>query len=182
MLWRFYKSISAHRKGCLKGRKAQEVRAGSNQLERQRSKSKFRNEFKEYKRQAYQTTWKSSKRAGVKIPYKFIMKACTHNVRGLNGENGITKRELIVKRMKEEKIDIMLLTETNVNTNSVEDKGNFIFFFSTSVDPKIRESAEERRAQGKGNGKGKDALVLTDKETAGVGIVIAKRLVHSCLM
>ena len=81
------------------------------------------------------------------------LKAATVNIRGLNGENGITKRQHIVRVMKEERLDILLLTETQVNTSSVDTLDDYVFFFSSDIQP----------------GK-------SDREHSGVGIVIHRRL------
>ena len=81
------------------------------------------------------------------------LKAATVNIRGLNGENGITKRQHIVQVIKEERLDILLLTETQVNTSSVNTFDDYMFFFSSDIQP----------------GK-------SDREHAGIGKVIHRRL------
>ena len=77
----------------------------------------------------------------------------TLNVRGLNGENGITKRQHLTKVMQDERLDILLLTETQENTSSIEAHNDFTFFFSSDIQP----------------GR-------SDREHAGVGIVIHRRM------
>ena len=47
--------------------------------------------------------------------------------------------------MKDQGYDIMLLTETDVNLNSWENGTVFVCFFSTGVDPKVREREEKKR-------------------------------------
>ena len=47
--------------------------------------------------------------------------------------------------MKDQGYDIMLLTETNVNWNSWENGTVLFVFFSTGVDPKVREREEKKR-------------------------------------
>lgn len=96
---------------------------------------------------------RSHKTKGHKLPYGSPQKAATLNIRGLSGPNGITKRQLIGDVMRKECLDILLLTETEVNSSSVESHDEFIFLFSSDVQP------------------GKN-----DREHAGVGIVIHKRL------
>ena len=96
---------------------------------------------------------RSHKTKGHKLPYGSPQKAATLNIRGLSGPNGITKRQLIGDVMRKECLDILLLTETQVNFSSVESHDEFIFVFSSDIQP------------------GKN-----DREHAGVGIVIHKRL------
>ena len=96
---------------------------------------------------------RSHKTKGHKLPYGSPQKAATLNIRGLRGPNGITKRQLIVDVMRKECLDILLLTETQANSSSVESHDEFIFLFSSDIQP------------------GKN-----DREHAGVGIVIHKRL------
>lgn len=72
--------------------------------------------------------------------------------KGPQEENGITKRQHLAQTMKDEKLDVLLLTEAQVNTSSVETHGDFLFFFSSDVQP----------------GK-------ADREHAGVGIVIQRK-------
>ena len=70
-----------------------------------------------------------------------IRAACL-NVRGLNK---ITKRELLMDIMRKQNYEVMLLSETNVNTSSFEVWNGFTCFFSSSIDPKIREREEKKR-------------------------------------
>ena len=110
-------------------------------------------EFKGKASQAIDPHFREHKSKGPKLPYGMPLKAATVNVRGLNGENGITKRQHIVRVMKEERLDILLLTETQVNTSSVDTLDDYVFFFSSDIQ-----------------------LGKSDREHAGVGIVIHRRL------
>ena len=78
---------------------------------------------------------KKHKNRGDKIPYGFPLKAPSLNIRGLNGENGIATRQHVTHVMKQEGIDFMLLTETQVNHSSTESHNDFLFFFSSDVKP-----------------------------------------------
>lgn len=70
-----------------------------------------------------------------RLPCDIPLKAATLNIRGLNGPNGITKRQLIGDVMRKDCLDILLLTETQVNTSNVGTHGNFIVFFSSDIQP-----------------------------------------------
>ncbi len=48
---------------------------------------------------------------------------------------------------------IMILQETNINTNSEELIDGYHFLLSTYIDNKVREVANKRRKENKGNGK-----------------------------
>ena len=66
----------------------------------------------------------------------------------LNLCGGITDtsgRQKIVHLMKENKIDILALQETRVNTDSMEIHDGFTFYFSTSVTDEVRTEAEKTR-------------------------------------
>lgn len=146
-IWRFYKSkISLKR---LKAPKAQEAWLGRKKPPRRVVKM----DFKKYLQQLNcKDPPKSHKARGFKVPYRLPMRFATLNVRGLNGDNGITKRQLIVETMKRDKYDVMLLSETQVNCSSSETHGDYLFFFSTDV-PHDKK----------------------DREYAGVGIVVHKK-------
>ena len=108
--------------------------------------------FKTYKKEAsarISKPDKTHKSKGHRLP----LKVGTLNVRGLNGENGITKRQHLTKVMQDERLDILLLTETQGNTSCIESHNDFTFFFSSDIQP----------------GR-------SDREHAGVGIVIHRRM------
>ena len=90
------------------------------------------------------------------LRYNQPLKVATLNVRGLVGENAYLKKAQVVNIMTKFEYDLMLLQETNKNTNSVETIKGFEFFFSTDVKPK-------------------DAV---QTERAGVAIVVSKELKH----
>lgn len=76
--------------------------------------------------------------------------------------NEITKRQQVTKWLKDSQIDIGLFQETNRNTADVENSDiwdGYNVFYSTSIDPKIREAEmkkrEERTTGRKGDGKGR---------------------------
>ena len=87
-----------------------------------------------------------------KLPYKMPLKVATFNIRGLNGENGVTKRQLNTKTMNDEELDVLLLTQTQVNSSSVETHNDYLFCFGSDIPP----------------GR-------SDREHAGVAIVVHNR-------
>ena len=89
-----------------------------------------------------------------RLAYNKPLKVATLNVRGLIGENAVVKKELLVDIMKKQCYDVLLLQETNINTNSVETLKGYRLFFSTDIKPGSLES----------------------RERAGVGIIVSKEL------
>ena len=85
--------------------------------------------------------------------------------------------------MRKQNYEVMLLSETNVNTSSFEVWNGFTCFFSSSIDPKIREREEKKREQNKGVGKGRqnnsNYRVAPDFENAGVAIVVKNTLIDA---
>ena len=146
-LWRYFKS----KLGKGRPEKAQETRRRRDQ--QLKTKTAFKH-FRGQSKKPIDSNFREHKANGPKIPYGKPLKVATLNVRGLNGENGITKRQLIGDTMKKEGLDLMLLTETQVNSSSVEIHDDFTFFFSSDVQP----------------GR-------TDREHAGVGIAIHRWLI-----
>ena len=63
------------------------------------------------------------------LRYNQPLKVATLNVRGLVGENAYLKKAQVVNIMTKFEYDLMLLQETNKNTNSVETIKGFEFFF-----------------------------------------------------
>ena len=121
---------------------------------------------------------KESKAFAFKSNHKMHM--ATLNVRGLNK---LTKREVIDDIMKHQLFDILLLTETNVNSNCVEYWDSCTAFFSTSIDPKVKEREEKKREENyHPHGLGNEQRITNyrlaaDFENAGVGIIVK----NSCL-
>ena len=111
----------------------------------------------------------------------YIRAACL-NVRGLNKN---TKREIIPDIMRRNKYDIMLLSETNVNSSSWEAWDGYYCFFSSSIDPKVREKEMKRKEEKKSQASKDRTTTYThfrnapDFENAGVAIVIKGTLVDS---
>ena len=147
-VWRFCTRMFGKPKRPQKAQEAWQERKKNN-----RTRGAFK-EFKGKASQAIDPHTREHKSKGPKLPYGMPLKAATVNIRGLNGENGITKRQHIVRVMKEERLDI-LLTETQVNTSSVDTLDDYVLFFSSDIQP------------------GKSDREHTD---AGVGIVIHRRL------
>ena len=77
-----------------------------------------------------------------KIKANQQVRVATLNVRDLNQ---LTRRETLVKIMKDNQYEVLLLTETNVNLNSLEYWDGYTAFFSTNIEPKIREREQNRR-------------------------------------
>ena len=67
-------------------------------------------------------------------------------MRGLNGDNGITKRQHVTQIMKQEGVDIMLLTETHVNHSSTETHNDFVF--SSAVMSSLDKTVENMQGSG----------------------------------
>ena len=121
-----------------------------------------------------------------KVTKKFKIKAnqqvrvATLNVRGLNQ---LTKRETLVKIMKDNQYEVLLLTETNVNLNSLEYWYGYTAFFSTNIEPKIREQEQNRREStsiaDKRPNNGTSHRLDADFEHAGVGIAVKNCVLNS---
>ena len=101
----------------------------------------------------------------------------------------LTKQQQIERHMKAENLDILMISETNRNTSDMHRWDGYTVFYSTSIDPKVREQEEKRREnlpKGKRKGKGKgipphDPFAYKsdpDYEKAGVGIVINNKLLR----
>ena len=109
------------------------------------------------------------------------IRVATLNARGLNK---ITKRESLVDIMKRFQYEILLLTETNINMNSVETWQGYTTFFSTSVDPNVKDREEKKRENDRLTGArpqnaGLNYRLAADFENAGVGIVVKNYLLNS---
>ena len=63
--------------------------------------------------------------------YAKEIKVASLNVRGLKE---ITKREQVITYMKSNSIDLLCLQETKIPSSSVEQKGNYVFVFSSSAE------------------------------------------------
>ena len=112
-----------------------------------------------------------------KLKHGRHLKTATLNVRGCNH---LTKRELIDAIMKEHSYDLILLTETNVNSSCWEEWGSSFCFFSSGVDPKVREREMKKREETTISGPpGTTCRSPADFENAGVGIVINSVLMPS---
>ena len=87
--------------------------------------------------------------------------------------------------MRRNKYDIMLLSETNVNSSSWEAWDGYYCFFSSSIDPKVREKEMKRKEEKKSQASKDRTTTYThfrnapDFENAGVAIVIKGTLVDS---
>ena len=82
-----------------KAPKSQEAWLGRRKLLRRDAKIGFITYFKQLNSNKPP---KSHKAKGFKVPYRLPMTFATLNVRGLNGDSGITKRQIIVEAMKRE--------------------------------------------------------------------------------
>ena len=88
--------------------------------------------------------------------------------------------------MWKDNIDILMLQETHVNTNSTEIHDGYTFIFSTSISDKDREEIEKRTEtgrgsrKGKGKGKGKGNIDFSKGyEYHGVGAVLSPKMMAS---
>ena len=111
----------------------------------------------------------------VKIKANQQVRVATLNIRGLNQ---LTKRETLVKILKDNQYKVLLLTETNVNLNSIEYWDGYTAFLSANIEPKIREREQKRResasiavANKRPNNRTSHRLDA-EFEHAGVGIVM----------
>ena len=66
----------------------------------------------------------------------------------------IAAREKIVYYMQEQKLDILVLLETHINTNSTETHDGYKFVFSTSTTDDMRKNATAKRDEAHRNGSG----------------------------
>lgn len=70
----------------------------------------------------------------------------------------LAARQKLICTMERNKIYILFLAETHINTNSTEEHDGYTFYFSTKITDKQRKEAEDMRKkqhQNKANGKGK---------------------------
>ena len=117
-----------------------------------------------------------------KIKANQQVRVATLNVRGLNQ---LTKRETLVKILKDNQYEVLLLTETNVNLNSLEYWDGYTAFFSTNIEPKIREREQNRRESvsiavaNKSPNNRTSHRLDADFEHAGVGIVMKNCFLNS---
>ena len=110
---------------------------------------------------------KDSANKDIKINYKHGIKAATLNCRGLNVK---TKRELIIDIMADLQLDILMLQETHVNTNSMSCTDGYTFIYSSSITDKARDAFDKAVEK---NSKNKKWLYHKQAEKAGVGVVIS---------
>lgn len=98
----------------------------------------------------------------------------------LEGCYQLTKREVLDDIMKRYSYDLLLLTETNINTCSWEKWGSSTCFFSSDIDPKIREREVKKREDSSLPGRfGAYSRTMPDFEHSGVGIAIKTSLLPS---
>ena len=112
------------------------------------------------------------------MAYNRTVRAATLNVRGLVGENAITKEHLIVDIMKSQRYDIMLLQETDVNSSSVRTTSGYTFYYSSDVKQPENDMTKKCIEEAKAKGKGKATVQRTDVERAGVAIVVSPCMKH----
>ena len=118
------------------------------------------------------------------IPQQQTLEHITQDIKiaSLNlggGINHLSGRQKIVHLMESQRIDILALQETRVNNNSVEQHGDYIFYFSTSVNHEQKSRAEkERQRQSKLSCKTLSEIELynLDAEKQGVALVYHKKM------
>ena len=106
----------------------------------------------------------------LKIPHSKQIKVATFNIRGINE---ITKRQQLDEWMDSGKIDIALLQETKINTNSIERGLHTFTYFNTEVDPAARDRIEQKRQSGHRITK-REAEDIMEKR--GTAIMVHQRL------
>ena len=111
----------------------------------------------------------SKHKTGLK-PGKQEIKIATLNVQGLNE---ISKRQEIEKWCEDNSIDILVATETKINTNATETRGIYQWFFATGVNHKDREIVEAKRAK---NLRPTPAEWRKAAEHHGVAIMVKRKL------
>ena len=76
--------------------------------------------------------------------------------------------------MKREGYEVLLMTETNVNSSCVETWDGYTAFYSTNIDPKVKEQEPNNR---------ENAAISERRQCnpghAGVGIIVKDSLVNS---
>ena len=77
--------------------------------------------------------------------------------------------------MEKQGYEILLMTETNVNTSSFETWDGYTAFYSTNIDPKVLERERDKRESAVASGArqsepGTTNRLAEDFEHAGVGI------------
>ena len=83
------------------------------------------------------------------------MRIVSLNIRNINE---ITKRQQLARWLKNKQIDVAMLQETNKNladTESGKTWEGYTIFYSTSIDPQIREEQEKARENNRTNPKAK---------------------------
>jgi len=80
--------------------------------------------------------------------------------------------------------EVLLMTETNVNSSCVETWDGYAAFYSTNIDPKVKGREHNNRENAAFSGRrqcnpGTSHRLATDFEHAGVGIIVKDSLVNS---
>ena len=107
--------------------------------------------------------------------YPTSLLIATLNCRGLSS---LSKRERVIYLMHKNKIDVLCLQETKINSNSREEHDGFIMFWSSGIEDDCRNKAEELKRSGKGcrNNAAHARIFRSAIEHLGVGIVYRKSL------
>ena len=108
----------------------------------------------------------------IKNGYLNKIKIATLNVRGFKE---VEKQEQVMHWMEQNRIDILALQETYVNTNSKMKRGKYTYFFSTNISDKQRIEATQQKTKGKGKGKQKLGNQI-DQERHGVAFIVKNSL------
>ena len=110
-----------------------------------------------------------------KAPFRNV-KIATLNLDG--GLNHLSGRQKVIHLMTQNKIDILALQETRINTDSMENHEGFTFYFSTSVAYEDRIETEKTR-QEQNNAETKTTTLLElfnlDAENMGSQLSIAQK-------
>ena len=80
--------------------------------------------------------------------YPTSLRIATLTCRGLSS---LSKRERVIHLMHKNKIDVLCLQETKINSNSREEHDGFIMFWSSGIEDDCRNKAEELKRSGKGS-------------------------------
>ena len=112
-----------------------------------------------------------------KKPCISVVRFAFWNTRGMAH---LTAREKIVHYMKKNRLEILILAETHINTNSREQHDDYIFTFSTNITDEQRAKAEKQKESNKRTAVGQEALSIEiyniAAEKLGMAIIYDKRI------
>ena len=120
------------------------------------SRPKRRRQFQKFSKRERETKVEPES-----LAYGKQLKVASSNDRSLKGEQAEVKRQLLVDIMARNGYDILLLQETNVNRNCVENVDGYKFFFSIDVKEQEVVPTQKRLDDGLAKGEGRSTVQRT---------------------